>query len=79
MATPLGHETDVLGFFAALAEEPHQHDFYQTLRRLECLYADKPRWGEALRPVDEPVRLGQDPDLSFAPSSLAASSALTAS
>jgi type VI secretion system protein ImpH len=36
------------------------------------LFADKPRWGEALRPVDEPVRLGQDPDLSFAPSSLAA-------
>jgi type VI secretion system protein ImpH len=72
MATPLGHETDVLGFFAALAEAPHQHDFYQTLRRLECLFADKPRWGEALRPVDEPVRLGQDPDLSFAPSSLAA-------
>jgi type VI secretion system protein ImpH len=72
MATPLGHETDLLGFFAALAEEPHQHDFYQTLRRLECLYADKPRWGEAPRPVDEPVRLGQDPDLSFAPASLAA-------
>ena len=32
---------------------------------------DKPRWGDALRPVDEPVRLGQDPDLSFAPAPLA--------
>ena len=31
----------------------------------------KPRWGAALRPVDEPVRLGQDPDLSFAPAPLA--------
>ena len=72
MATPLGHETDVLGFFADLAEEPYRHDFYQTLRRLECYFADKPRWGEALRPVDEPVRLGQDPDMTFAPSSLAA-------
>jgi type VI secretion system protein ImpH len=72
MATPLGHETDVLGFFAALADEPHRYDFYQTLRRLECLFADKPRWGEALRPVDEPVRFGQEPDLSFAPASLAA-------
>ncbi len=70
MATSLGHETDVLGLYAALAEAPHRHDFYQTLRRLECLFADKPRWGRALRPVDEPVRLGQDPDLSFAPASL---------
>lgn len=71
MATPLGHETDVLSFFAALAEAPHRYDFYQTLRRLECLFANKPRWGQALRPGDEPVRLGQDPDLSFAPASLA--------
>jgi type VI secretion system protein ImpH len=35
------------------------------------LYADNPRWGEALRPVDEPIRLGQDPDLSFAPAAVA--------
>src|SRR6185295_10489717 len=71
MGAPMGRETDALAFFAALAEAPHRHDFYQTLRRLECLYDGKPRWGEALRPVDEPVRLGQDPDLSFAPTPLA--------
>lgn len=71
MATALGRETDVVGVLAALANAPHRHDFYQTLRRLECLFADKPRWGRALRPVDEPVRLGQDPDLSFAPAPLA--------
>jgi type VI secretion system protein ImpH len=53
-----------------LASAPYRHDFYQTMRRLECLFADKPRWGQALRPVDEPVRLGQDPDLSFAPGPL---------
>ncbi len=71
MDTPLGHEADVLGFFAALAAAPYRHDFYQTLRRIECLHADKPRWGQARRPGDEPVRLGQDPDLSFAPAPLA--------
>ena len=49
----------------------YRYDFYQTLRRLECLHDAKPRWGQALRPVDEPVRLGQDPDLSFAPAPLA--------
>ena len=72
MATPLGRETDVLAFFAALADAPYRHDFYQTLRTIECLFDDKPRWGRALRPGDEPVRLGQEPDLSFPPASLAA-------
>ena len=71
MDAKLGHETDALTFLADLAREPYRYDFYQTLRRLECLYGDKPRWGTALRPVDEPVRLGQDPDLSFAPAPLA--------
>jgi len=67
----MGREADALAFFAELAAAPYQYDFYQTLRRLECLHEGKPRWGQALRPVDEPVRLGQDPDLSFAPAPLA--------
>ena len=71
MGANLGHETDALNFLADLAREPYRYDFYQTLRRLECLYDNKPRWGAALRPVDEPVRLGQDPDVAFAPSPLA--------
>jgi type VI secretion system protein ImpH len=58
-------------FLTSLAEAPYRHDFYQALRTLECLYPQKPRWGQALRPGDEPVRLGQDPDLSFAPAPLA--------
>jgi type VI secretion system protein ImpH len=71
MDAKLGHTTDALNFLADLEREPYRYDFYQTLRRLECMYPDKPRWGSALRPVDEPVRLGQDPDLAFAPSPLA--------
>jgi type VI secretion system protein ImpH len=71
MGAAMGRETDALVFFAELAAAPYRYDFYQTLRRLECLYDGKPRWGRALRPVDEPVRLGQDPDLSFAPAPLA--------
>jgi type VI secretion system protein ImpH len=71
MGATVGRETDVVAFFAALAEAPYRYDFYQTLRRLECLHDSRPRWGRALRPVDEPVRLGQDPDLSFAPAPLA--------
>jgi type VI secretion system protein ImpH len=71
MGSAVGRQADALAFFAELAAAPYRHDFYQTLRRLECLHDDKPRWGRALRPVDEPVRLGQEPDLSFAPAPLA--------
>jgi type VI secretion system protein ImpH len=66
MGATVGREADALAFFEALADAPYRYDFYQTLRRLECLHDQRPRWGQALRPIDEPVRLGQDPDLSFA-------------
>jgi type VI secretion system protein ImpH len=66
MGATVGREADALAFFDALAEAPYRFDFYQTMRRLECLHDQQPRWGRALRPLDEPVRLGQDPDLSFA-------------
>jgi type VI secretion system protein ImpH len=68
----MGRETDAVNRYAALSEAPYRFDFYQTLRMLECLHPEGPRWGEAMRPIDEPVRLGQDPDLRFAPASLAA-------
>jgi len=71
MDAKLGNQADVLTFLADVAREPYRYDFYQTLRRLECFYADKPRWGTARSPVDEPVRLGQEADLAFAPAPLA--------
>jgi type VI secretion system protein ImpH len=71
MDATMGREADALTFCAALAETPYRYDFYQTLRRLECIYDTKPRWGEARRPVDEPVRFAQNPDLAFAPAPLA--------
>jgi type VI secretion system protein ImpH len=71
MDADLGHETHALNFLRAVSAEPYRYDFYGTLRRLECLYPARPRWGTALRPLDEPVRLGQEPDLGFAPAPLA--------
>ena len=56
--------------FRALAAAPHRYDFFHTLRLVEALYPDMPRLGSARRPVDEPVRMGQAADLSFASSSL---------
>jgi type VI secretion system protein ImpH len=71
MGARVGRETDALVLFAALSEAPYRHDFYQTLRRIECVFADNPRWGHARKPAEEPVRLGQEADLAFAPSALA--------
>lgn len=56
----------------AIARQPWKHDFYQAMRRLECLHPGAPRWGRALKPADEPIRLGQEPAMSFAPASLSA-------
>lgn len=63
--------SDRLAFLRALEAKPYAHDFYQTLRRIECLFADKPRLGQALRPADEPVRLAQEPSMAFAPAPIA--------
>ena len=56
--------------FAALDAAPYTHDFFATLRRLEALHPSLDRLGCALRPRDEPVRMGQDPELEFAPAAL---------
>jgi type VI secretion system protein ImpH len=63
---------DTLDFFRALEERPFAHDFLNVMRRVECLFDDKPRLGCALRPAHEPLRLGQEPSLSFAPAALSA-------
>jgi type VI secretion system protein ImpH len=68
----MGRKTDPLTFFEAVRQAPFNWDFYQALRRLETLYPGRPRIGQALRPADEPIRLGQEPSLSFAPAALSA-------
>ncbi|MCB1803828.1 MAG: type VI secretion system baseplate subunit TssG, partial [Candidatus Competibacteraceae bacterium] len=62
---------DTVNLLQAIAERPYSFDFFQALRRLEALFADKPRIGKATRPQDEPIRFGQEPSLAFAPSTLA--------
>jgi type VI secretion system protein ImpH len=63
--------TSALGELASVAEEPWRYDFYAALRRIEARNPRRPRLGDARRPADEPVRLGQSPELSFAPAPLA--------
>lgn len=57
---------------AELETEPWSFDFHNALRRLDCAYPDRPQSGHAMRPAQEPVRVGQDPSLAFAPASIQA-------
>jgi type VI secretion system protein ImpH len=55
-----------------LQAEPWRFDFYQALRRIAAANPLLPPLGEALRPADEPLRIGQSASLDFAPAPLAA-------
>ncbi|HEY0465485.1 MAG TPA: type VI secretion system baseplate subunit TssG [Polyangiaceae bacterium] len=61
-----------MNFLDKLGRHPQRFDFHQTLRRLQSLFNDSPRWGTAARPSDEPIRFGQDPSLAFGVSMLTA-------
>ena len=65
------HDAEREALFAALRAAPWAHDFFALLRRLEALQPEAPRIGRALRPSQEPIRLGQEPELDFAPAPLA--------
>jgi type VI secretion system protein ImpH len=56
--------------FVALAATPWNFDYFHALRLIDAQHPQLPRLGTARRPVDEPVRLAQAPDLSFAPAAL---------
>jgi len=58
--------------FASMAQQPWRWDFFVALRHIEAAHPQLPRLGSARRPSDEPLRLGQTPDMGFAPTSLAA-------
>lgn len=49
----------------------YRFDFFETLRWLEALNADKPRLGTSIKAADDMVRLSQEPELQFPASALA--------
>ncbi len=56
--------------FDQLADRPGRFDLFQALRRIEAAHPHLPRLGEALRPIDEPVRFGGEATLTFAPTAI---------
>lgn len=55
-----------------LAADPERHDLYHALRVIEAAFADAPRLGESRRPREDMVRLGQEAELAFPTSTIAA-------
>jgi len=67
MAAENRPKADIL---TALEREPWSFDFFQAVRRLECLHRESKPLGETERPEDDFVRFGQKPSLAFAPSTV---------
>jgi len=65
-----GRAASLATLFASLAAAPREHDFFAVLRHVEALRLEDPRLGEALRPQQEGIRLGQLAELNFAPAAL---------
>ncbi|WP_372890924.1 type VI secretion system baseplate subunit TssG [Rhodosalinus sp.] len=63
-----GHLTHL----AQLASSPQRHHVFHALRIIEAHYADTPRMGSSRRPRQDPVRLGQAPELAYPDATLVA-------
>lgn len=72
MATGKGSEADALTHFERLARHPEAHHIFHALRVIEAQFDDAPRLGESRRPRQDKVRLGQEAELAFPPSTIAA-------
>ncbi|UWQ60744.1 type VI secretion system baseplate subunit TssG (plasmid) [Leisingera caerulea] len=72
MATGKGPWPDDLSHYGQLAMEPEKHHVFQALRVLEAHFGDAPRLGESRRPREDKLRLGQEAELAFPPSTIAA-------
>ena len=70
MATDKRTGPDTLGHFAKLVEEPEKHHVFQAMRVIDAAYPDAPRLGESRRPREDRIRLGQEAELAFPPSTI---------
>jgi type VI secretion system protein ImpH len=63
--------SEIVALEKALHQQPYKFGFYQVLRRFECLYPQQPKIGTSLRPVNDVLRLVQEPTMAFSPATLA--------
>jgi len=68
---PASDQGTLAGLLGEVEKDPTRYDFFALMRAVECACRDRLRLGQATRPADEPIRLGQEASLTFAPSTLA--------
>lgn len=61
---------DSLKSLGELQAAPYRYNYFSAIRKIDCVFKDSPRTGNADRPTQEELRVGQLPSLKFAPSSL---------
>lgn len=71
MATGDGPRPDHLTLLGKLAQDPEKHHVFQALRIFEAAHPNDPRLGESRRPREDRIRLGQEAELAFPPSTIA--------
>jgi type VI secretion system protein ImpH len=62
---------DPVALEAALRASPEDYEFFEAMRRLECAYPERPRFGHSIKPAEDPVRLAHAAALEFASRSIA--------
>jgi type VI secretion system protein ImpH len=67
----LSHLSDAPGFWRTVENAPYAFDLFFSMRWVDARYASGPRLGYASRPADEPLRIAQQPSLTFAPATIA--------
>lgn len=70
MASKGRSKTSAINFLTEVSEKPYRYGFFQTVRRINCFYNDKPITGSSYRPADDPIRFTQEPYTFFAPATL---------
>lgn len=70
MAGQNGDEAPDLAHLQALQDEPQTFHFFQALRLIEAAHADRPRLGRSRVPSEDAVRLQQEAELAFPPSTI---------
>ena len=65
MASSDGQEPHAVELIERIRRAPYKFEFLQALRRLECLFATRPRLGTSKHPSQDAVRLAQEPTMRF--------------
>lgn len=70
MASRDGSGPDDLTLYQRLIDDPQSHHIFFALRLIEAQNADAPPLGRSRRPREDRVRLGQEAELAFPPSTI---------